>query len=691
LTDGLTYQGQLGIYHVEVRDGSGTVLAETTFSDAGGIFSCALTTAGGVECWGAGYWGSLGDGSFATGSGTPVGVTGLSSGVVQITVGYGHACALTVAGAVKCWGANFFGALGNGSVANSATPVNVSGLTSGVAQISAGGYHTCAATTGGGAKCWGYNFEGQLGIGIFQTSPPYGSLTPVDVSGLTEGVMKISAGGVHTCAVTTGGDARCWGSNSDGQLGDGTFNSSATPIGLSGLTSSMAQISGGWYHTCAVTTGGAAKCWGHNRYGQLGDGTTTTSDPFGIPMPVDVIGLTSGVARISSGNSTAGHTCAVTIAGGAKCWGYNYDGRLGSGTFTPFPPYGVATPVDVSGLTSGVAQISTSAEHTCAMTTAGGAKCWGYNGLGQLGDGTYTDSPVPVDVSGLTSGVGALWDGEPITLSDVEAPTATPTRAPAANAAGWNNSDVTVTWHWTDAGSAGIDNANCIHSSTSVEEGNLISLTATCQDLAGNIGHATYTVMVDKTTPMIVLVGGPANRGNYYFGAVPAAPTCSASDALSGLDDVCLILGYSDAVGTHTVTASATDNAGNEKTASRSYTVLPWTFSGFYQPVAMGGAWNRVKNGSTVPIKFEVFAGSTELTHSSIVIQPLTGTRAPCSNGGLIDEVELAATGGTTLRYDVVSGQFVYNWKTPRQPGYCYTIRVTLTDGTSRQANFQLR
>jgi alpha-tubulin suppressor-like RCC1 family protein len=338
LTDGLTYQGQLGIYHVEVRDGSGTVLAETTFSDAGGIFSCALTTAGGVECWGAGYWGSLGDGSFATGSGTPVGVTGLSSGVVQITVGYGHACALTVAGAVKCWGANFFGALGNGSVANSATPVNVSGLTSGVAQISAGGYHTCAATTGGGAKCWGYNFEGQLGIGIFQTSPPYGSLTPVDVSGLTEGVMKISAGGVHTCAVTTGGDARCWGSNSDGQLGDGTFNSSATPIGLSGLTSSMAQISGGWYHTCAVTTGGAAKCWGHNRYGQLGDGTTTTSDPFGIPMPVDVIGLTSGVARISSGNSTAGHTCAVTIAGGAKCWGYNYDGRLGSGTFTPFPP-----------------------------------------------------------------------------------------------------------------------------------------------------------------------------------------------------------------------------------------------------------------------------------------------------------------------------------------------------------------
>ena len=184
------------------------------------------------------------------------------------------------------------------------------------------------------------------------------------------------------------------------------------------------------------------------------------------------------------------------------------------------------------------------------------------------------------------------------TVIDAFAPTAGPTQSPSA-VAGWNNTDVTVTWNWTDAGGSGIDPANCTTSSTSAGEGTAIVLGATCKDLAGNTGTASYSVMVDKTLPIVALTGGPAGGGSYYFGAVPGAPTCSASDALSGLAG-CAISGYSTVVGSHTVIATAMDRAGNVKTASATYTVLPWTFRGFYQPVDMGGVWNTIKGGSTV-------------------------------------------------------------------------------------------
>jgi alpha-tubulin suppressor-like RCC1 family protein len=142
-----------------------------------------------------------------------------------------------------------------------------------------------------------------------------------------------------------------------------------------------------------VTTSGGAKCWGSNGSGQLGDGTTTQSS-----TPVDVSGLTSGVASISSGTL---HTCAVTTSGGAKCWGRNVNGQLGVES-SP----NRTTPVDVSGLTSGVASISAGSSHTCVVTTSGGAKCWGINANGQLGDGTTTQSSTPVDVSGFSGNPG---------------------------------------------------------------------------------------------------------------------------------------------------------------------------------------------------------------------------------------------------------------------------------------------
>jgi hypothetical protein len=144
-------------------------------------------------------------------------------------------------------------------------------------------------------------------------------------------------------------------------------------------------------------------------------------------------------------------------------------------------------------------------------------------------------------------------------------------------------------------------------------------------------------------------------------------------------------------VGTHTITATAKDNAGRTATATRTYTVKPYTLTGFYQPVDMNGVWNVVKGGSTVPLKFEIFAGTTELTATASV-KSLSATPVTCGDSNApADEIEALATGGTTLRYDATGGQFIYNWQTPKSPGSCYRVSVTTMDGSMLTAFFKLK
>src|SRR5262245_23946729 len=295
---------------------------------------------------------------FAIGVGTSSAATPTIS---AISVGQYHSCALTSTGGVKCWGDNTYGQIGDGTTVTRSAPVDVSGLTSGVVAISAGQYHTCALTNAGGVKCWGYNSLGSVGDGT--TAPA--RLTPVNVSGLSGGVSAISAGYFHSCALTNAGGVKCWGYNVYGQIGDGTTATRTTPVDASGLTSGVSAISAGQYHTCALTSAGGAKCWGYNGFGGLGDGTTTNRT-----TAVNVSGLPSGISAMSAG---AYHTCAVTSAGGAKCWGYNGSGQIGDGTSATR-----TTPVDVAGLTRGVTGINDGQYNSCERNANGGEKCWGY-------------------------------------------------------------------------------------------------------------------------------------------------------------------------------------------------------------------------------------------------------------------------------------------------------------------------
>ncbi|WP_426997335.1 PxKF domain-containing protein [Pseudarthrobacter sp. N5] len=149
-----------------------------------------------------------------------------------------------------------------------------------------------------------------------------------------------------------------------------------------------------------------------------------------------------------------------------------------------------------------------------------------------------------------------------------------------------------------------------------------------------------------------------------------------------------MVTGYSTTPGTHVLTATATDNAGNTGTSAQTYTVKNWTAKGFYQPIDMGGVLSTVKAGSTVPAKFELFAGTAEFTDVSLVA--MSASQITCTLS-YMSGIELTATGNTSLRYDSTGGQFIYNWKTPATPGKCYQLAMTAGDGSTLSANFKLK
>jgi hypothetical protein len=250
--------------------------------------------------------------------------------------------------------------------------------------------------------------------------------------------------------------------------------------------------------------------------------------------------------------------------------------------------------------------------------------------------------------------------------------------------------------------------------SVSVGDNTTTTFWATATDTLLNTSPcstSSITYVEDSTAPAAPSLTGtdpnsPANDNNPKIkGTAEAGSTvnlytssdCTGSPAQTGSSGSFASPGLTVTVTDDTTTtyrATATDQAGNSATATTSYTVLAWTFLGFYQPtdmpVSATPVWNTVKNGSTVPLKFELFAGPTELTSTSSVWQPLQAQQLPCT-GGTEDTVELTATGATTLRYDSQAGQFIYNWQTPKKPGYCYRVTVVAQDGSSKTAYFRLK
>lgn len=309
-------------------------------------------------------------------------------------------------------------------------------------------------------------------------------------------------------------------------------------------------------------------------------------------------------------------------------------------------------------------------------------------------DTTVTDDQAATEYTCEATSAGGTSDPASVTLKkDGAAPDApTVTALPAPNAAGWNNTDVTVSFTANgDNGPSGV--ADCTDAVLVDTETDSRSVSGTCTDAAGNTSSAAATtVKLDKTAPSTPVLSTLTDGASYDFGSVPAEPTCTATDALSG-DAGCVVTGYSAAVGSHTVTATAHDVAGNTSTASVSYTVMPYRFSGFYSPVDMGNVLNTVKAGSTVPLKFEVFTSTAELTSTSTIAQ-FSVREVSCASLGtaLSDAVEVTTTGGTALRYDATAGQFMQNWKTPAGAGRCYAVTVTTNDGQTRgPALFKLK
>ena len=446
--------------------------------------TCAVTGSGGVKCWGHGGYSEQGNGSTAE-NGTPVDVTGATSGYVTIHSGQSSYCAIDYSGAVKCWGRNDNWQLGDGTQSARNVPVSPVGFAGGVKSMGMGDWHSCALFRNGTVKCVGRNTEGQLGdksltnrstpviaagavtevhtlldtsisalsvpsglridsapfvltaptvsresdityassnpsvatidpdtrtvtiVGrgttlitatVAATSTHAGARTAVAIRIAENEVTAVTTGYHHSCAVTASGAAKCWGLNDHGQLGNGSTGRSPVITQVSNLTTGVAKVATGVYHSCAVTTAGAAKCWGRGDYGQLGENSSRNTT-----TPVDVTGLGSGVVDIAPGHIS---TCALTAAGGVKCWGDNAYGQLGDGTTTRRH-----VPVDVIGLQSGVVEVVLSNESACALLSAGAVKCWGYGANGEIGDGTSENRTTPRLVSGMSSGVVDITAG----------------------------------------------------------------------------------------------------------------------------------------------------------------------------------------------------------------------------------------------------------------------------------------
>ena len=376
--------------------------------DAGGWHSLALSGDGHVWSWGANWSGQLGVGSTSGGIVVPVGTvgpggTGTLDNVVVVSGGYLHSLALLSDGTVRAWGTNESGQLGDNTIVDRSSPVQVvgpgGGVLDNVVAVSAGDSHSLALLSDGTVRAWGANWAGQLGDNTNNdNSLPVQVVGPGGV-GFLDNVVAVSAGGGHSLALLSDGTVRAWGNNSSGQLGYGMFNSS-TPVQVVGydggeFLDNVVSVSAGAYHSLALLSDGTVRAWGYNGDGQLGDGTGNSSSSPVRVVGFDGRGVLNNVVAVSAGSY---HSLALLSDGTVRAWGYNGYGQLGDGTnntrTSRVPVVGPG-----GGVLDNVVAVSAGDSHSLALLSDGTVWAWGANGDGQLGDGTNSDRNVPAPIS----------------------------------------------------------------------------------------------------------------------------------------------------------------------------------------------------------------------------------------------------------------------------------------------------
>ena len=375
----------------------------TSLIAAGEYHTCVILDNGSVSCWGRNADGQLGDGTMHSSVTSLPQLTsslGVGRTAVEISAGKSHTCAILDDGSVSCWGNNDGGQLGDGTDDDKSSPTQTDSLGIGrtAVAISAGGTHTCVILDNGSVSCWGDGWG--LGNGQWTTK----SLSPTQTASLGNNrtAVDIAAGRFHTCAILDDGSVSCWGHNYNGYLGDGSYNNRGIPTQTSSLGAGRTAIDiSANEHTCVLLDDGSISCWGWNAYGQLGDGTSLNDR--NTPTPTDSLGIGRTAVAISAGYT---HTCAILDNASVSCWGQggnsNLDGAaspLGHGNTTDLL---VPTQIPNFGLGWSLVGISTGGLHSCGILINGSVICTGYNGYGQIGDGSTNSR----NTTTLTSSLG---------------------------------------------------------------------------------------------------------------------------------------------------------------------------------------------------------------------------------------------------------------------------------------------
>jgi alpha-tubulin suppressor-like RCC1 family protein len=421
----------------------------------GQYHTCAIDPLGFIYCWGSGFNGQLGYGEFgetADIGDTPdrlpslVGPVGTPNGesvplryVVSAALGTDHTCALLNDGGVLCWGSHTEGQLGYGPLGDANVdperpklaaplpdmPVNIGGK---AVQIASLGSHTCVLLDTGNVRCWGESSDGALGYPVEE--PGGGGMvdpklivgddeTPADVGDVDVGgtVVQLSVGSQHTCVVLDDGNARCWGNGDSGRLGYGNVDSVGdqevpAAAGNINMGGPVVQIAAGGSHTCALMMGGAVRCWGRGREGQLGYATLNFNgddllgnEPGETPAEIGDVDVGGTVVQLAAGGQ---HTCALLDTGSVRCWGDASRGALGHSNLARIGDDETPASAGDVNLGAKAVKIAAGGFHTCAVLETGTARCWGYNQAGQLGYGnenTIGDTEAPASAGDVPLGV----------------------------------------------------------------------------------------------------------------------------------------------------------------------------------------------------------------------------------------------------------------------------------------------